>query len=71
MKIKYIGTGISGLTHDKVYTVIDIDAANAKPQAYIFNDNGVLYKTYQINDPETNQWEIVSVEFIGNFQVYP
>jgi hypothetical protein len=71
MKIKKIGETISGLTNNNIYTVIAIDAANPKPQAYIFNDNGVLYKTNPINDSQTNQWEIVSVEYGNCVQVYP
>lgn len=71
MKIRYIDNALAYFTQNNIYAVIALDCANAYPQAYVFDDNGDLRKTLQINSPITNQWEIVSVDFSGCIRVYP
>ena len=71
MKIKKIGTSIEGFTNNNIYTVIALDNSESYPKAFIFNDNGVLYKTFGINETAINKWEIVSVEYGNCVSVYP
>ena len=71
VKIKCITDEFAYFTQNSVYTVIALDCNNTYPQAFVFDDNGDLRKTLQINSSVTNQWEIVSVEYPGIVQVYP
>lgn len=70
IKIKCTTDEFAYFTEDNVYVVVDLDCADAHPKAYIFDDNGVLRKTNNINDTNTNQWVIVSVEYGNSFPVY-
>jgi hypothetical protein len=71
IKIRYIDNALAYFTQNNVYTVIGLDCQDAHPKAYVFDDNGDLRKTNPINDTNTNQWEIVSVEYGVSVAVYP
>ena len=59
LKIKYVGTGETGLTQNSVYTVFSLLGSASALVAVILNDNGQLYVTDN-SVLNTSNWTVES-----------
>ena len=68
IKVKYVGTSDPSLTVNNIYTVIALP--NAGSVFSILDDNGDPYQTGSIFSSTLN-WQLVSIDVVGNVQLYP
>lgn len=64
LKMKYVGNGETGLTVNKVYTILFINGSVGAPRGIILDDAGHLYNTAE-NLLTTSQWVVDSASYIG------
>jgi len=64
VKIKYVGSGETGLTVNNVYVVLGFFFSNPNVYALILNDAGVFYRT-ATDVLNTANWTKNSVSYVG------
>ena len=69
IRVKYVGTGATGVTTNAEYDVLGFVDGGSK-RAVIIDDSGdIRFTSGDITN--TAEWDLVSVSVVGGIQVYP